>query len=170
MFLKKFGDLAAGVFFLILSIALFLAASALPRSLMGGLGSDFMPKVLAIITFIRVHNEFFCILSFFQIRAGFRTMRSFQPNEGAEEEKPEYLRVLATIAAFTVYVFVIEPAGFLLSSIVYLFAQITILAPKEKRGIKGIILFAVIAVVVCVAVYFIFRFGLNVMLPAGILG
>ena len=29
-------------------------------------------------------------------------MRSFQPNEGAEEEKPEYLRVLATIAAFTV--------------------------------------------------------------------
>ncbi|UQT50128.1 hypothetical protein M5E87_11515 [Flavonifractor plautii] len=57
-----------------------------------------MPKVLAIIT---------CILSFFQIRAGFRTMRSFQPNEGAEEEKPEYLRVLATIAAFTVYVFVI---------------------------------------------------------------
>ena len=60
-----------------------------------------------------------------------------QPNEGAEEEKPEYLRVLATIAAFTVYVFVIEPAGFLLSSIVYLFAQITILAPKEKRGIKG---------------------------------
>ena len=107
MFLKKFGDLAAGVFFLILSIALFLAASALPPSLMGRLGSDFMPKVLAIIT---------CILSFFQIRAGFRTMRSFQPNEGAEEEKPEYLRVLATIAAFTVYVFVIEPAGFLLSS------------------------------------------------------
>ena len=126
MFLKKFGDLAAGVFFLILSIALFLAASALPPSLMGGLGSDFMPKILAIIT---------CILSFFQIRAGFRTMRSFQPNEGAEEERPEYLRVLATIAAFTVYVFVIEPAGFLLSSIVYLFAQITILAPKEKRGI-----------------------------------
>ena len=78
--------------------------------------------------------------------------------------------MMATIAAFTVYVFVIEPAGFLLSSIVYLFAQITILAPKEKRGIKGIILFAVIAVVVCVAVYFIFRFGLNVMLPAGILG
>ena len=38
MFLKKFGDLAAGVFFLILSIALFLAASALPPSLMGGLG------------------------------------------------------------------------------------------------------------------------------------
>ena len=35
MFLKKFGDLAAGVFFLILSIALFLAASALPPSLMG---------------------------------------------------------------------------------------------------------------------------------------
>ena len=44
MFLKSSGS-AAGVFFLILSIALFLAASALPPSLMGDL-PDFMPKVL----------------------------------------------------------------------------------------------------------------------------
>lgn len=102
MFLKKFGDLAAGVFFLILSHCPLPGGQRTAAQPDGGLGSDFMPKVLAIIT---------CILSFFQIRAGFRTMRSFQPNEGAEEEKPEYLRVLATIAAFTVYVFVIEPAA-----------------------------------------------------------
>lgn len=161
MFLKKFGDLVAGILFLVLSIVLFLAANALPPSLMGGLGSDFMPKVLAIVT---------CVLSFFQIRAGFRTMRTCQADTEEDDDKPEYLRVLATIAAFTAYVFVIEPVGFLVSSIVYLFLQMVILAPAEKRRPKGIVLFAVIAVVVCVAVYFIFRFGLNVMLPAGILG
>lgn len=161
MFFKKYGDLAAGIFFLVLSVVLFAAANALPPSLMGGLGSDFMPKILAIVT---------CILSFFQIRAGFRTMRAYQPEQEAEEDKPEYLRVLATIAAFTVYVFVLSSVGFVISSIVYLFVQILILTPKEKRIPKGIALYAVLSVVFCAVVYVIFRFGLNVMLPAGILG
>ena len=161
MFFKKYGDLAAGIFFLVLSVALFAAANALPPSLMGGLGSDFMPKILAIVT---------CILSFFQIRAGFRTMRAYKPEQEAEEDKPEYLRVLATIAAFTVYVFVLSSVGFVISSIVYLFVQILILTPKEKRTPKGIALYAVLSAVFCAVVYVIFRFGLNVMLPAGILG
>lgn len=161
MFFKKYGDLAAGIFFLVLSVALFAAANALPPSLMGGLGSDFMPKILAIVT---------CILSFFQIRAGFRTMRAYKPEQEAEEDKPEYLRVLATIAAFTVYVFVLGTVGFLISSSVYLFLQIVILAPKDKRTPKSILLYAVLSVVFCAVVYFIFRTGLSVMLPAGILG
>ena len=78
--------------------------------------------------------------------------------------------VLATIAAFTVYVFVLSSVGFVISSIVYLFVQILILTPKEKRTPKGIALYAVLSVVFCAVVYVIFRFGLNVMLPAGILG
>ena len=77
MIFKKYGDLAAGIFFFVLSVALFVAANALPPSLMGGLGSDFMPKILAIVT---------CILSFFQIRAGFHTMRTYQPAQEAEED------------------------------------------------------------------------------------
>ncbi len=60
-----------------------------------------------------------------------------------------------------------EKVGFLISSIVYLFAQMVILAPKEKRNF---LLLAVIAVVFNIVVYFIFRNALNVMLPKGILG
>jgi hypothetical protein len=48
MFLKKYGDLAVGIAFLVWAVIMFVMAGALPPSLMGGLGSDFMPKVLAV--------------------------------------------------------------------------------------------------------------------------
>lgn len=158
---KKYGDLAAGIVFLVWAIALYLSADALPASLMGGLGSDFMPKIIAIVT---------CILSFFQIQAGFKVMRDYQPEQEEEEYQPEYLRVLATIVAFTVYVFVLSTLGFVLSSIIYLFVQIVILTTEEQRTPKKLLLYAILSIVFCAAVYVIFRFGLSVMLPAGILG
>lgn len=158
MFFRKFGDLVVGIFFLALSIGIYVMALALPPSLMGGLGSDFMPKVLAIAT---------GILSILHIISGVGKMKKYVPEEEAEDEKPEYLRVLATIVSFTVYVALMESVGFILTSVVYLFVQMCILATKEQRNY---ILFAVISVVFNVAVYFLFRNGLNVMLPAGILG
>lgn len=160
MFFKKYGDLAIGLFFLILSIAIFAASCALPPSLMGGLGSDFMPKILAIAT---------CAISIVQIRTGLHIMRNWRGEEAApaEEYPPEYRRVLATVGVFALYVFVLKPLGFLISSAAYLFAQMMILAPKEKRNV---VLFTLIAVICSTVVYFVFRNGLSVMLPAGILG
>ena len=75
--------------------------------------------------------------------------------------------MVATIVVFTAYVLLMKPVGFIITSAVYLFLQMLILCPKEKRNS---ILFAVISVVCAVAIYYIFRNGLNVMLPAGILG
>jgi len=165
MFFKKYGDLVVGIFFLALSFFLYIMADALPPSILGGIGSDFFPKIMAIAT---------CILSFFQIRSGFKTMRSRKPEEkeAAEEEeyKPEYLRVLATIALFTIYVFTLGPVGFLISSTLYLFLQIIVLSPKDKRSLRDIIIYAIISIVSCVVIYFVFRRGLNLMLPTGILG
>lgn len=160
MFFKKFGDLVIGLFFLVLAIGLFAAASVLPPSLLGGIGSDFMPRVLAVGT---------GVLAVLQVLSGVKVMRAYSPDAGGQappEERPEYLRVLATIAVFTVYIFLLQPVGFLPCSTVYLFAQMLILAPKGKRSP---LLFAVISVACSVAVYFIFRNGLSVMLPAGIL-
>lgn len=157
MIFKKFGNLITGIFFLVLAIAVCVMSTKLPASLMGGLGSDFMPKVLAIFT---------GVLSIFQIISGIRTMKEYEAEE-QEMYPPEYLRVVITIVIFTVYVFTIKPVGFLLSTIVCLFALMAVLAPKEKRNL---ILFAVISIVFSVVVYYLFRNTLNVMLPTGILG
>lgn len=158
MFIKKYGDLLVGAVFLVIAIVFYAMASALPASMITeGVGSDFLPKILAIGT---------GILAVLQCIKGVRTMRSDITVE-EEEFKPEYWRVLSTIVAFGIYVFVLNTVGFLISSIVYLFVQMLILAPKEKRNIP---LLLVITVVFNVAVYFLFRNGLNVMLPAGFLG
>lgn len=159
MFLKKYGDLAVGVVFTALAVGVYVLASQLPPNLLGGVGPDFMPKILAIGM---------GILGILQCISGFRTAKKTDGQAGEkEEDKPEYWRVLATVIAFFIYVFSIEKLGFLICSIVYLFVQMLILAPKEKRNY---ILFAIISVVFNIAVYYLFRNGLNVMLPAGILG
>ena len=158
MYLKKSGDLTVGIVFLAVAVVFYVLAGQLPPSLLGGVGSDFVPKILAVGT---------GILSVMQIVSGVKTMKKDFSGEAPKEDKPEYIRVLATVAAFGIYVTVMENVGYLISSIIYLFVQMVILAPKEKRNY---LLLAVIAVVFNVVVYFVFRNALNVMLPKGILG
>lgn len=158
MFLKKYGDLAVGIFFTAMAVIMFVVACQFPPNLLGGVGPDFMPKIVAVGL---------GILGVLQCISGGRTMRKDFSGEAEEEDKPEYWRVLATVAAFGVFVFTLEKVGFLIMSIIYLFVQMLILAPKEKRNY---VLFAVISVVFNIVVYYIFRNGLNVILPAGILG
>jgi len=72
--------------------------------------------------------------------------------------------VLRTLIMSCVYVLLLEPLGFLISSILYVFCQILNLCPKND---VNIVKFAVIAVVSSVIIYFTFRNGLHLMLPAG---
>ncbi len=74
--------------------------------------------------------------------------------------------VLISIAMLAVYIALMEPVGFLITTFLYLFFQIVLLAPKSKRRY---ILFAVIAAATSVVIYMIFVFGLSVILPSGIL-
>lgn len=74
---------------------------------------------------------------------------------------------LETGVCVFLYALAFKPVGFLLSTAVYLFLQMNILATKEQRKP---ILFAVIAVVVSAIVYFAFVKGFKLSLPAGILG
>ena len=160
MALKKWKESILGIIFIVLAIILYTGASKLPPSLLGGMGPDFMPKVIAIGM---------GIMGVLQLIVGIREVR-VEPSEETgtdDEDKPEYWRVGLTILAFGVYVFSMNTIGFLICSVIYLFLQIMILAPKEKRKPLQ---FAIISLVFTVGVYYIFRNGLHVMLPRGILG
>ena len=67
-----------------------------------------------------------------------------------------------------VYVFVMKPVGFILSTLVFLFCQMMVLSPDDERGKKQAILLAVIDVVFTLVVFFLFRYGFKIVLPAGI--
>jgi hypothetical protein len=74
---------------------------------------------------------------------------------------------ILTFAIIAVYTALIDPVGFLIMSILYLFAQILILSDPKKRNLVRA---GIMAVVASVAVDYIFVQLLHVMLPRGIFG
>ena len=77
----------------------------------------------------------------------------------------KYITVI-TLLFITVYISLMKPLGFILSTIIYLFAQILLIAPRDK---KKPVFILILSVVVSVALYAIFVKGFSVILPAGIL-
>lgn len=77
-----------------------------------------------------------------------------------------WLTFVLTFIAISVYILLMRPVGFCPSSAAFLFALTCILSePKERNYV----LFAIISVVVSISIYYIFRYGLNLMLPRGIM-
>ena len=54
-------------------------------------------------------------------------------------------------------------------TIIYTFAQILILTPREKWG-KNFLPAGIVAIIVGILLYYIFKLQLSVLLPSGILG
>lgn len=105
---------------------------------------------------------------------GFRKRKKFLAEGGKVEHVSlkEALtgkwEVIASFIALTLYVGLMGPVGFVLTTIVYVFVQILILTPREKWG-KTYLPAAVTAVVAGCALFYIFKYLLNVLLPVGIL-
>lgn len=78
--------------------------------------------------------------------------------------------MLETLALIAVYIFCLEPVGFMLSTFVYLIVQMIVLADDSHRKKKDIVLFVIISAIVAVGVYMLFTRVFYLMLPRGILG
>ena len=88
-----------------------------------------------------------------------------EDNEPAKKmSKVDMFSIVLTFAAMILYIVILPRLGFMLSTILYLFGQITILAPKDKRNYR---LFAIVAVVFTILAFVAFRIGLTQMLPRG---
>ena len=159
MFIKKYGDLTVGIFFTILSIAMIFASIALPKSTVMKIGPDFVPMCIAILTL----GLALALIAL--------SLKSLKENAGkvivadADEEAPDMKRVIVSFLLILVYVFVMKPVGFIVSTCVYLPLQMLVLAPDEGR--KPVFL-TVISVAFTLGVFFLFRYGFKIVLPAGI--
>lgn len=160
MFFKKFGDLIVSVFFIALSIAMIVAAQALPKSKVMDIGPDFMPTVIGVVSLVLALGLLF------------GTLKNFKANAAklATQKAPEYdyKRVILSMLLVLAYVFTLKPIGFIVSTLVYLPLQMIVLAPDDKRTKKDIILYVVINVIFTLAVFFLFRYAFKIMMPAGI--
>lgn len=85
-----------------------------------------------------------------------------------EEEKKDgdILTVILTFAIIIAYIILLPELGFILSTMLFLFAQITVLAPKQG---KKYWVYALVAVVFTAFIFVAFRLGLQQPLPRGVL-
>ena len=159
MFIKKYGDIIVGIFYAVLGIALIISARMLPKSQVMELGPDFMPTVVGVL--ILVLSVILLVQAVLELKKN--------PDKEYEPDKSDYKRVALSLILALLYVFLLKPVGFIVCTLVYLFGQIYVLAPDTHRTKKDLILYLIIDVVFTVIVYYLFRFGFKIVLPAGIL-
>jgi len=160
MFIKKYGDIIVGVFFMLLSAAMLVMAKMLPKSTVMDIGPDFMPMCIGVMTFVLAAALVFLTI---------KNMKIYVAQAEAEgPEKADYKRVLTSFIIILVYVFVLKSVGFIISTLVYLPVQMFILAPEERRGKKNVIQLLLTDVLFTFVVFFLFRYGFKIVLPAGI--
>ena len=144
MFWKKYGDYVTSIFFMLISVAMYFMAAALPKSKIMAIGPDFMPKTI------------------------YRTIKKTEEPETAAKEF-DYRKMLCSLLLILVYVFIFQPIGFIAATLIYLLPQFIILAPKQERTKKRIIELLITDIIFTFAVYFLFRYAFEIVLPAGLI-
>jgi len=160
MHLKKYGNLYAGIMFLALTVIFAVQVPAIRITRIALVNSMVYPVViLAMLGLLS------CTQIWLSVRELKRTKIDDLREAGkGEAKKKDSMCVLRTLILSCVYVLLLEPLGFLISSILYVFFQILNLCPRDE---VSVVKFAAIAIISSLVIYVAFRNGLNLMLPAG---
>ncbi|MDP0927136.1 tripartite tricarboxylate transporter TctB family protein [Paracoccus onubensis] len=164
--------LVVGATMLLTGLIYFLLAARIPGS--GGVDASFFPHMLSIGMIL---------LGAIHLFQSWRQPIAAMPQEmsgdiieqarGAAEDEdapagemaPDYLSVVLSLLLIGFFVLLMRPIGFIFAASIYLFLQIALLSPSGKP-IPWLRL-ALMAVVVSATIFFLFRYGFSLMLPAG---
>lgn len=160
MFVKKYGDLISGIVLLVLSVLYFSQIGTIKIINSGSVDAAFIPKLVAGAMFFLS----FCLIlsSVFALKKENREVRG-----DLAPERVQWGPVILTAVLLIVYVAMFETIGFLITTAVYLFAQLMVLAPE--RNVKRAVQFAVSSLISAYVLQYIFIHLLYVMLPEGLL-
>lgn len=161
MSFKKCKDLILGVVMLLISGFYLITATQIktrPKLTPTYASAQIMPILLgSLLAFLSV----ICIIQ------GILKMKALSNEEtGKKADKGDTLTVVLTFAVIFGYIIIIQPLGFCLSTVIFLFLQMLVLSPIDKRNY---LLFAIVAVVFTAVIFVAFRIGLQMLLPRGII-
>ena len=154
MFTLKQRELTIGIVMLVAGATYLLATHYVPDR--PGVDSATVPTILGWLM---------CVLGVVQVRTAYalRGEEARRPAEGPID----YTTTLKTIALIVVYTALLTSVGFLIMTVLYLFVQFIVLTPATQKPRYA--LYAVIAALTSVAVYALFRYGFDMVLPVGLL-
>lgn len=150
-------DFISGLLFVVLSGALFRAASLLPAGRGNVPGPGFFPELAAVAGMIV--GALICARALWSLR----NKRSASGPTATPALAADWLRLLALIAACTGYVAAMRPVGFVISSILFLGMSLVIL------GERRLLVLALLPVGLTAGVLIIFTYLLGLRLPPGTL-
>lgn len=158
---KKYNDLILGAVMLAFALIYFVMTLQIPRK--GQMiDATFVPFILCFLL---------AGVGIFQTIRGIGAAKSYDSSTYVAvkaEDRVDVQTVVKTVSLITVYVMLLNVGGFIIMSALYLFFQFIVLTPDRLK--KNYVMYGIIAVLSSVIIFAIFRYGFELMLPAGILG
>lgn len=153
--MSKHKDTICGGVGIIFSIILYALSAQIGQKENATIGAAFLPKIVAVV---------FLIISVMLTLSGIKESKKWV--ETKSEYKPNYKGVLVMVIAIAVYIVLLKPIGFIITSIVFLFATLCIMSKKEETNYVKFLILSVVAVLL-INVVFMEIFGIRI--PQGIL-
>lgn len=164
--LMSWKDVISSLVLIVVSTAMFFASDSLEAKTRMEIGPDFMPKLVAVLTFVL---SVVLLVQGLRRNIGLRAAGELKhtgslPRHGDLIERHADWLSLLLILAYTV---AFEPLGYLMATTIYLFLQFTVMAPARDRKYLS---FAIVAAAVSALSYYVFLRLFYVFLPVGLLG
>ncbi len=162
--MKRYRMLVIGIFLVLYALTLYIATFYMKTFSLAQIGPEFAPRLIA---------GTLLVLSVLLIVLEIRHLSVDCSKDGQEEALqmvPAFRRYSSFISLGLLffYLVLLEPAGFILASTIYLFFQITVLYGRLVA--RKMILFLCISFGISSLIYVIFVEAFSLMLPSGLLG
>lgn len=153
---NKQRNLLTSVLFLAFGIFMFIQSQGVKHKIASDVGSGYVPAFIAGCLIVVSVSKLIITLT-----------RKDPADNVVKKSDSSTKGGIVTILIMLAYMLAFEPVGFIVSSILFLFALMNWFANNENRNIP---LFGVISVVFPVAVSALFTFVIKMPLPKGIIG
>jgi putative tricarboxylic transport membrane protein len=154
--MKKKKDLIIGAAFFAISVGVFVSSFSIRKLVVSKVGSAFVPQLMAILL-----AGLSILLIVQALTAKVEPAPEKKPASGGRNHS-----VWLTFVLIFLYLALLEPLGFLLSTAVYLFFQFIVLSRKKPN----LPLYGLLSISTSAIVYYLFVKVFILFLPAGILG
>lgn len=166
--LKKYKKALPGFVFAAFSLWIYWSALGIRVISRTRFNSTVMPKIVAVLMLLLSLALIVSEVMKARKTGGVEKSRAAPagnaPRAGIPSRKA---KIVCTFIPLVVYATFLEVVGFLITTTVYLFAQMLVMAP---RGWKTAITITLLAPCTAGGIYCLFYYGFKLMLPVGILG
>lgn len=153
---NKARDILCSIIVIAFGAAMIYFVKDVKRVIRTDIGSKYVPMLIG-----------WCLIATGVSKLGYSIFTHMKEESKKIVFDQDMLGGIVTIVLMVLYMLAFEPVGFVVSSAVYLFLQILLFSEKSNRKI---ILFAVISVILPLAVDALFVYVIKMPLPVGVFG